>query len=98
MAGTIIAAAVLGVGASAIAVTALGFAINLVISSVISKVFAPKQDAGGYQQSPNPGNTQQVPPATDNKLMSCTAQAMSVARLLTYLSPARTKIFSTFFP
>jgi len=68
MAGTIIAAAVLGVGASAIAVTALGFAINLVISSVISKVFAAKQDAGGYQQSPNPGNTQQVPPATDNKL------------------------------
>ena len=47
--------------------TATAFAINLVVSSVISKALfkQPNMEAGN---SPNPGNNQQVPPATDNKL------------------------------
>ena len=47
----------------------LAFAINMVISSVISSVFAPDAPNQGAQQSqPNPGNRQQAPPAGDNKL------------------------------
>lgn len=47
------------------------FAINMIVSAVISKAFfnATQPDSGaGSGQSPNPGNRQQVPPATDNKL------------------------------
>ena len=54
----------------AIAATAMAFAINMVVSAVISKVLfnqgQPANDIAG--SSPNPGNNQQVPPATDNKL------------------------------
>ena len=74
-AGTIIATAIFagatfaGVSA-AIAVTA--FAINMVIAAIVSKAFfSPSQpDSSGYGagSSPNPGNRQQLPPATDNKL------------------------------
>ena len=69
-AGTIIATAILSAGASAFAVSALAFAINMVISAVISKAFfSPNQSAGGLAgSSPDVGNRQQVPPATDNKL------------------------------
>ena len=44
------------------------FAVNMVASAIISKAFfsPPSYDLSG--QSPNPGNRQQVPPATDNKL------------------------------
>lgn len=59
-------AAVLGAfGAGAIA-----FAINMVVSVVISKAFAnnPSYDNGISGGSENPGNRQQLPPATDNKL------------------------------
>ena len=55
---------------SATYATVAAFAINMVISAVISKVLynaqQPANDIAG--SSPNPGNNQQVPPATDNKL------------------------------
>ena len=63
--GSTIAAALLLTGTAA-AVTA--FAINLVISSVISKIFAPDAPSGGADNQPNPGAGQQLPPAGDNKL------------------------------
>jgi hypothetical protein len=72
-AGTIIATAIL-VGASTATITAVAFAINMVIAAVITKAFfTPNQPSGGGAgglsgDSPNPGNRQQIPPATDNKL------------------------------
>jgi hypothetical protein len=72
-AGTIIATAIL-VGASTATITAVAFAINMVIAAVITKAFfTPNQPSGGglgglSGDSPNPGNRQQIPPATDNKL------------------------------
>jgi hypothetical protein len=68
-AGTIIATAIL-VGYSATTIAVVAFAINMVISAVISKAFfSPNQSAGGLAgSSPDVGNRQQVPPATDNKL------------------------------
>ncbi len=55
--------------ATYVAVTA--FAINMIVATVVSKAFfSPNQPSGdfGAGSSPNPGNNQQVPPATDNKL------------------------------
>lgn len=49
----------------------VAFAINMVVAAVVSKAFfSPSQPDGGYGagSSPNPGNNQQLPPATDNKL------------------------------
>jgi hypothetical protein len=71
-AGTIIATAIL-VGYSATTIAVVAFAINMAISAVISKVlFSPNQPSFGggdvAGNSPNPGNRQQIPPATDNKL------------------------------
>jgi hypothetical protein len=68
-AGTIIATAIL-VGASTATITAVAFAINMVIAAVITKAFfTPNQSGGGLSgDSPNPGNRQQLPPATDNKI------------------------------
>ena len=68
-AGTIIATAIL-VGYSATTIAVVAFAINMVISAVISKAFfSPNQSANGLAgSSPDVGNRQQVPPATDNKL------------------------------
>ena len=43
------------------------FAINMIASSIISSVFAPK-NPGLPPPQPNPGNPQQLPPAGDNKL------------------------------
>jgi len=55
--------------AATIAGQVLAFAINMVISSVISSVFAPDAPGTpGAQSQPNPGNRQQAPPAGDNKL------------------------------
>jgi hypothetical protein len=77
-AGTIIATAIL-VGASTATITAVAFAINMVIAAVITKAFfTPNQPsgAGGLSgDSPNPGNRQQLPPATDNKLPVVYGQA-----------------------
>jgi hypothetical protein len=69
-AGGFIAVKVIGLAAGSFAAAAVGFAINMVASSILSKVFAPSmpgQDNLNAQQ-PNPGNRQQLPPAGDNKL------------------------------
>lgn len=49
---------------------AIAFAINMVVSAVISKAFfSPNQPSyDPAASSPDPGNRQQLPPATDNKL------------------------------
>lgn len=58
------------VAANAAAAMAIAFAINMIVSTVVSKAFAnnPSYDNGISGGSPDPGNRQQVPPATDNKL------------------------------
>jgi hypothetical protein len=61
--GSIIAGALLLTGAQAAIVA---FAINMVASMIISKIFAP--NLPNQQTEPNVGNRQQVPPAGDNKL------------------------------
>jgi hypothetical protein len=51
------------------AATAMAFAINMVASTIVSKLFAPDMPTGGNQAAqPNPGNRQQLPPAGDNKI------------------------------
>jgi hypothetical protein len=67
--GGMVAVSVFKLAAGSFAATAVGFAINMVASAVLSKIFAPdlpNQDSSGGQ--PNPGNRQQLPPAGDNKL------------------------------
>jgi hypothetical protein len=44
------------------------FAVQLVASAIISRVFAPDAPTFDSTRYPDPGNRQQVPPATDNKL------------------------------
>ncbi|CAB4133895.1 hypothetical protein UFOVP263_42 [uncultured Caudovirales phage] len=63
--GTIIATAMALYGTEAAIVA---FAINMVVSMVISKIFAPDIPNGLSNQQPNPGNRQQLPPAGDNKI------------------------------
>lgn len=49
----------------------ISFAISMVASAVLSKIFAPKPpklSGSSYQEEPNPGNRQQLAPAGDNKL------------------------------
>jgi hypothetical protein len=54
--------------ATYVAVTA--FAINMIVATIVTKALAnnPSFDNGISGGSPNPGNRQQVTPATDNKL------------------------------
>jgi hypothetical protein len=60
---SLLAAAALGATGYAIA----SFAINMVASAIITKAFfSPNQPS--VSDGPNPGNPQQLPPATDNKL------------------------------
>lgn len=49
---------------------AIAMAINMVVSMIVSKAFANQNsfDMGTSGSSPDPGNRQQIPPATDNKL------------------------------
>lgn len=61
--GSIIAGALLFTGVQAAIVA---FAINMVASMIISKIFAP--NLPNQQVEPNVGNRQQLPPAGDNKL------------------------------
>ena len=63
--GTIIATALALKG---IAAAIVSFAINMVVSAVLSKAFLTQTNYGASGESPNPGNRTQVPPATDNKL------------------------------
>jgi hypothetical protein len=71
VAGGAIVSAIAGkVFAATIVGQVVAFAINMVASTIISKIFAPSapgQDNLNAQQ-PNPGNRQQLPPAGDNKL------------------------------
>jgi len=72
--GMTIALAITGatLATAGIGTLAIAFAINMVVSAVISKVFfnpsQPNSSGFGSGSSPNVGNNQQVPPATDNKL------------------------------
>jgi hypothetical protein len=54
--------------ATYVAITA--FAINMIVATIVTKALAnnPSYDNGISGGSPNPGNRQQVTPATDNKL------------------------------
>ena len=57
------------IGITGLAADVLSFAISMVASSIISKVFAQNAPNQGSQQSqPNPGNPQQLPPAGNNLL------------------------------
>lgn len=68
MPGSIIAAAVFGLtsGTAAFAVTA--FAINMVASAIIARVFAPDQPTINSSNAQNPGNPVTASPASSNKL------------------------------
>jgi hypothetical protein len=66
--GTIFATAIF-VGASATTIAIAAFAINMVVSAVIARVFAPDMPSfDNGSRYPDPGNRQQLPPATNNKL------------------------------
>jgi hypothetical protein len=69
MPGTIIAAAIYGASATGWYVAATAFAINMVASAIVARVFAPDRPTldGGYAAE-NPGSRATVPPASDNKL------------------------------
>lgn len=67
--GGFIVAAIGEAFAASFAGQVVAFAINMVASSILSKVFAPDTPNQGSQQAqPNPGNRQQLSPAGDNKL------------------------------
>lgn len=69
--GVTIVAAVAGATFAATAAgMAIAMAINMVVSMIVTKAFANQNsfDQGISGGSPDPGNRQQVPPATDNKL------------------------------
>lgn len=63
---TFIAAYFFTAGTLAYYVTA--FAITMVVSSVVARAFTPDMPSFDGTRYPDPGNRQQVPPATDNKL------------------------------
>jgi hypothetical protein len=58
------------IGITGLAAEIIAFGIQMVASSIISKVFAPDAPNQGNlaSQQPNPGNRQQLPPAGDNKI------------------------------
>jgi len=70
--GMTIAMAITGatLATAGIGTLAIAFAVNMIVSAVVSKVLfnqsQPSAEAASI--SPNPGNNQQVGPATDNKL------------------------------
>lgn len=70
MPGTVIATYILGAGAAGtFAFAATAFAINLVASYVIAKALQPNTNIDlSSQTQTDPGNRQQLPPATNNKL------------------------------
>ena len=68
-AGSIIAKAIFDVLVlTTFAQVATAFAINLVISAIVTKAFFSPGQPGSDSQASNPGNRQQVPPATSNKI------------------------------
>ena len=66
MPGTIVAAYFFTAGTVAYYATA--FAVSMIASAIIAKAFMPKMPSDSADQTPNPGNNQQVGPAGDNKL------------------------------
>jgi len=72
LAGAFIAGPIMGLTGFTAAV--VGFAINMVASTIISKIFSPSKPQAASESS-NPGNRQQIPPATDNKLPVVYGQA-----------------------
>jgi hypothetical protein len=62
--------AALGVKLTGMALAVATFAINMVASAIVARVFAPDQPSfsNGLAGVPNPGNRATVPPAADNKL------------------------------
>jgi len=64
--GSIVAAYFFTAGTIGFYVTA--FAINMVISTIVSRALTPDMPSFDGTRYPDPGNRQQVPPATDNKL------------------------------
>lgn len=68
--GGFIVTALIEAGWSSLAANIVGFAINMVASSIVSKIFAPDapNQSNLAAQQPNPGNRQQIGPAGDNKL------------------------------
>ena len=74
------------IGITGLAADVLSFAISMVASSIISKVFAPNAPNQGSQQAqPNPGNPQQLPPAGNN-LMPIVYGTAYVGGVITDLS------------
>ena len=67
MVGSILVYAFTTIATGTFAYAATAFAINLIASSIISKAFSPTVNNPSLNSS-NPGNPQQLPPATDNKL------------------------------
>ena len=66
MVGSILVYAFTTIATGTFAYAATAFAINLIASSIISKAFSPQ--VNNPVDAINPGNPQQLPPATDNKL------------------------------
>lgn len=66
----VVVPALIEAGWSALAANIVGFAVNMVASSILSKIFAPSapDQSNLNAQQPNPGNRQQLAPAGDNKL------------------------------
>ena len=72
-AATLIAAAVITVATYATAGAVAAVIVGIVATAVVAKSFAQQMQPGGAEgygagSSPNPGNRQQISPATDNKL------------------------------
>lgn len=72
-AATLIAAAVITVATYATAGVVAAVVVGIVASAVVAKSFISSMQPSGAEgygsgSSPNPGNRQQLPPATDNKL------------------------------
>ncbi len=65
MPGSIIVAAL---GMTGVTATITAFAINMVASAIISRVFTPDEPTINSNLTKNPGNKATVPPASDNKL------------------------------
>lgn len=57
-------------GMSTFVAELVAFAVSMVASSILSKIFAPStpDQSNLNAQQPNPGNRQQLPPAGDNKI------------------------------
>ena len=86
MGGFVVAAIAGEVFAASVVGSVIAFGINMVASSIISKIFAPDPpSAGNVAAQPNPGNRQQLPPAGDNKLPVVYGQAY-VGGVITDLS------------